>query len=128
VLADAIARTGDIKQGLALIEECLTQIERPGWEERVWLAEVLRLKGWMLQQLGKFSEAERDLRASVDVARQQEAMSWELRTSTTLARLLIARDDRSAAHDLLAPVYNWFTEGFDTRDLREAKALLDELG
>jgi predicted ATPase len=113
--------------GLSLVGEALDQIDRPGWQERVHLAEVLRLKGWMLLQLGNGHEAEWELRASLDVARKQNAKSWELRTSTTLAELLVTRGEPGAAHDLLAPIYNWFTEGFDTRDLREAKALLEEL-
>ena len=126
-LAAWIARNGDNEGGLSLIEETLTQIERPGWEERVHLAEILRLKSGMLQREGKLDEAERDLRASIEIARNQGARCWELRAATSLARLLITRGERSAAKDLLRPIYNWFTEGFDTRDLRGAKALLEEL-
>jgi predicted ATPase len=81
----------------------------------------------MLMRQGRGEEAERQLRASINVAREQEAKSWELRSSTTLADLLAKRGHRDAAREVLAPIYNWFTEGFDTRDLREAKALLDEL-
>jgi len=127
VLGEGVALSGDIMGGLSLVGEALDQIDRPGWQERVHLAEVLRLKGWMLLQLGNGHEAEWELRASLDVARKQNAKSWELRTSTTLAELLVTRGEPGAAHDLLAPIYNWFTEGFDTRDLREAKALLEEL-
>ena len=76
--------------GLRLIEECLDQIDRPGWHERVWLPEVRRLKGWMLMRQGKLPEAEAQLRASIDWARRQQARSWELRSSTTLAELLAA--------------------------------------
>ena len=127
-LAEALALQGDLDAALDLIDECLGQIERPGWHERVWLAEVLRLKGWILMRQGKGEEAEARLLASIDWARQQQAKSWELRSSTTLAELLAERGERDAARELLAPIYNWFTEGFDTRDLREAKALLEELG
>jgi len=91
------------------------------------LAEVLRLKGWMLMQQGKPEEAEAQLRASIEWARQQQAKSWELRSSTTLAELLVRRGQRDAARELLAPIYDWFTEGFDTHDLKQAKALLDQL-
>jgi predicted ATPase len=61
------------------------------------------------------------------MARQQRAKSWELRAATSLARLWLNQGEREQARDLLAPVYGWFTEGFDTRDLKDAKALLDEL-
>jgi len=126
-LAEALALQGDLDGALHLVDECLEQIERPGWQERVHLAEVLRLKGWMLMRQGRGEEAEVQLRASIDWARQQQAKSWELRSSTTLAELLAKRGQRDAARELLAPVYDWFSEGFDTRDLKEAKALLDEL-
>ena len=91
------------------------------------LAEVLRLKGWMPQQQGKLAAADENYIASVDVAREQQAKSWELRTSTDLARLWQSQGKRKEALDLLKPVYDWFTEGFDTKDLIKAKALLEEL-
>jgi class 3 adenylate cyclase len=126
-LAEGLALSGDEAGGLRLLTECIVQIERPGWEERSHLAEVLRLKGWMLGRLGRWDQAESTLLASIDVARAQQAKSWELRTSTTLAQLLIDRGDRGAARDLLAPIYGWFTEGFDTHDLKQARRLLEEL-
>jgi class 3 adenylate cyclase/tetratricopeptide (TPR) repeat protein len=126
-LAEGLALSGDLDGGLNLIEESLSQIARPGWEERSHLAEVLRLKGWMLQQQGKLDAAEENYLASLDVAREQQAKSWELRTSTSLARLWQSQGKRKEALDLLKPVYNWFTEGFDTKDLIEAKALLETL-
>jgi predicted ATPase len=110
-----------------MIDECLEQIEHPGWQERSHLAEVLRLKGWMLMRAGKGEEAETALRASIDWARQQQARSWELRSSTTLAQLLLDRGQRDAALEALAPTYNWFTEGFDTHDLIVARQLLESL-
>jgi class 3 adenylate cyclase/tetratricopeptide (TPR) repeat protein len=125
--AEAMAHVGNVGEALGLIEDCLTQIERPGWEERVWLSEVLRLKGSMLERQGKRNEAEQILRSAIQVAREQQARSWELRASTTLARFLIDGRQRDAARELLTPIYGWFTEGFDTRDLKEAKTLLDEL-
>ncbi|MGC2076361.1 MAG: hypothetical protein WA728_10090, partial [Xanthobacteraceae bacterium] len=126
-LAEALSLRGNTEGGLRLLDECLDQIERPGWHERVWLAEILRLKGWVLMRQGRRPEAETQLRASIECARRQQARSWELRSSKTLAELLIECGQRDAARQLLAPIYDWFTEGFDTLDLKEAKALLDEL-
>ena len=126
-LAEALALQGDLDTALAMIEECREQIDRPGWQESSHLAEVLRLKGWMLMRCGRADEAEAPLRAAIDWARQQQAKSWELRASTTLAQLLLARGQRDAARELLAPVYHWFTEGFDTRDLKAARELLESL-
>jgi class 3 adenylate cyclase len=127
VLAEGMALVGDLDDALRLIDEQIEQVERPGWEERVYYAEILRLKGWMLSLKGEFEGAEKNYLASLDWAREQQAKSWELRTSTSLARLWQEQGQRKEAHDLLAPVYDWFTEGFDTKDLKEAKALLEEL-
>lgn len=127
VLAEGLALSGDLAGGLSLIEESLIQIARPGWEERWHLAETLRLKGWMLQQQAKLDAAVENYLASLDWARKQQAKSWELRTSTSLARLWQSQGKRNEARELLVPIYNWFTEGFDTKDLKEAKALLQEL-
>jgi hypothetical protein len=126
-LAEGIALTGNIDDALQLIDEQIVQIERPGWEERLYYAEILRLKGWILSLKGDLEGAERNFLASLDWARRQQAKMWELRTSTSLARLWQSQGKRQAAHDLLAPVYDWFTEGFDTKDLQEAKALLYEI-
>ena len=126
-LAEGLALSGDLDRGLSLIEESLVQIARPGWDERWALAEVLRLKGWMLQHQGKLDAAEDNYLASLDVAREQQAKSWELRTSTSLARLWQSQGKGKEALDLLKPVYDWFTEGFDTKDLIDAKALIEEL-
>ena len=126
-LAEAMALTGDLDNALHLIDEKIAQIERPGWEERLSYAEVLRLKGWMLSLKGDLEGAERNFLASLDWARRQQAKSWELRTSTSLARLWQSQGKRQEAYELLAPVHDWFTEGFDTKDLQEAKALLDEI-
>jgi class 3 adenylate cyclase/tetratricopeptide (TPR) repeat protein len=125
-LAEALTHQGDPEAALQLIEESIGQIERPGWQERVHFAEILRLKGWMLSRVGREEEAELQLRASIDWARQQQARSWELRSSTTLAELLASRGKRDAARGLLEPIYNWFTEGFDTQDLQHARALLEQ--
>ena len=127
-LAEAMALTGDLDDALQLIDEQIAQIERPGWEERLHYAEILRLKGWMLSLKGDLEGAERNFLASLDWARRQQAKMWELRTSTSLARLWQSQGKRQDAYELLAPVYGWFTEGFDTRDLLEAKSFLAELG
>ena len=126
-LAKGMALTGDIDNALQLLDEQIVQIERPGWGERLHYAEGLRLKGWMLSLKGDLEGAERNFLASLDWARRQQAKMWELRTSTSLARLWQSQGKRQDAYELLAPVYGWFTEGFDTKDLQEAKALLAEL-
>jgi predicted ATPase len=90
-------------------------------------AETLRIKGWILALEGESEAAERAYIASLDWARTQQAKSWELRTATSYARLMRDQGRVGEAHDLLAPVYGWFTEGLATKDLKEAKALLDEL-
>jgi class 3 adenylate cyclase/tetratricopeptide (TPR) repeat protein len=127
-LAEGMALTGDLDNALHLLDEQIAQIERPGWEERLHYAEILRLKGWMLSLKGDLEGAERNFLASLVWARRQQAKSWELRTSTSLARLWQSQGKRQDAYELLAPVYGWFTEGFDTKDLQEAKSLLAELG
>jgi len=126
-LAEALALQGDLDAALRAIGEALEQIERPGWQERSHLAEVLRLKGWVLMRQGRQEEAETVLRASIDWARQQQARSWELRSSTTLAQLLLDRGQRDAAREVLAPIYDWFTEGFDTHDLNAARKVLESI-
>ena len=91
-------------------------------------AELHRLKGEaLLAGAGTVSEAEAAMQKCIDVARRQNAKSWELRGATSLARLWRDQGKRDEARDLLAPIYGWFTEGFDTADLRTARALLDEL-
>ena len=86
-----MALTGDLDNALQLIDEAIAQVERPGWEERIHYAEILRLKGWMLSLKGDVEGAERNFLASLDWARRQQAKMWELRTSTSLARLWRAR-------------------------------------
>jgi predicted ATPase len=99
-------------------------------EERWWEAEVCRLRGILLLRQPGTSQAEAEtwLQRALDVARRQEAKSLELRAAMSLARLWQQQGKRAEGHALLAPVYGWFTEGFDTPDLQEAKALLGELG
>ena len=121
------AQLGDLDGALDLIGEIIAQIERPGWEERHYYAETLRIKGWVLSLKGDLEGAERNYLASLDRARQQQAKSWELRTATSYARLMCDHGRIREAYDLLEPIYGWFTEGFGTKDLKEAKALLDQL-
>jgi predicted ATPase len=108
-----------------LVDEAIAQIERPGWEKRY--AETLRIKGGLLALKGDPEGVERAYLASLDWARTQQAKSWELRTATSYARLIREQGRVGGARDLLAPAYGWFTEGFATKDLKEAKALLSEL-
>src|SRR3984885_8664349 len=126
-LAEAMALAGDPDSALLVIDEAIAQAERPGWEERLAYPEILRLRGWMLSLKGDLEGAEREFLASLDWARRQQAKMWELRPSTSLARLWQSQGKQQDAYELLAPVYGWFTEGFDTKDLLEAKSLLAEL-
>jgi class 3 adenylate cyclase/tetratricopeptide (TPR) repeat protein len=126
-LGEALALSGDVEGGLSHVDAMLEQISRPGWQERGHLAEILRLKGWMLSLKGDFAGAEKNYLASFDWAREQQAKSWELRAAMSMARLWRDQGKPQQARELLAPVYGWFTEGFDTLDLKEAKALLEEL-
>jgi predicted ATPase len=127
ILADVSAHLGHTGGGLQALAEAHTLMEQQ--EERYWEAEIARLRGvLLLRQTGTpQAEAEAWLQRALDVARRQEAKSLELRAAMSLARLWQQQGKRAEAHALLAPVYGWFTEGFDTADLQEARALLDEL-
>ena len=128
VLAEGMIADDRLEDAMASVDRAIEQIERPGWRERSHYAEALRVKATILELQGERSQSETCLQASLTVAREQQAKSWELRTATTYARVLDARGRRGEALELLQPIYDWFTEGFGTRDLREAKALLEELG
>jgi predicted ATPase len=127
LLADVCDHLGHIADGLQALAEAHTLVEQQ--EERWWEAEVCRLRGvLLLRQTGTpQGDAETWLRRALDVARRQEAKSLELRAAMSLSRLWQQQGKQAEAHALLAPVYGWFTEGFDTADLQEAKALLEEL-
>jgi hypothetical protein len=127
VLAQGRAQLDDLEVTLDIIDNVIAQIVRPGWEERYYYAETLRIKGWMLLLKDDRMAAERAYMASLDWARRQQAKSWELRTATSYARLMRDQGRVLEARALLAPVYGWFSEGFATKDLKDAKALLDEL-
>ena len=98
-------------------------------EDRYCEAETYRLKGELLlkQNDSSVEEAENCFRKAIEIASKQSAKSWELRATTSLARLLDTQGRREEARTMLAAIYNWFTEGFDTADLKDAKALLEEL-
>ena len=114
------------EEGLLVIEQALTQVQRSN--ERQHEAELYRLKGELtLQKSQDAREAESCFQKAIEIAQHQEAKSWELRAATSLARLWQRQGKTAEARDLLAPVYNWFTEGFDTKDLQDAKALLNDL-
>jgi tetratricopeptide (TPR) repeat protein len=123
--AEALALAGDLAGAWILIEESVARIE--AGEERSHYAEVLRLRGWILIMRGEPDQAAATLRKAIAVARDQQAKSWELRAATTLARLLASRGDSAEALAVLAPVHDWFTEGRDTKDLKEAARLLADL-
>jgi tetratricopeptide (TPR) repeat protein len=127
VRAEAIARTGRIDKALTILNETLANIGRSG--DNAEHSEMLRLKGEVLLMGDRSvtAEAEKCFREALAIARAQEAKWWELRTTVSLARLLRDTDRRDEGRTLLTEIYNWFTEGFDTADLKEAKALLDEL-
>ena len=125
--AEATARTGKVEDALTSLSEALAHVEQTG--EQVDYAEMLRLRGELLlmRDRSATAEAENSFRAALEVARAQEAKWWELPASVSLARLLRDTNRRDEARAMLAEIYNWFTEGFDTADLRDAKALLEEL-
>ena len=124
-LADSLARQGEPSAALAAVREGLSTVERTG--HRQWLAELHRLEGVALFGLNKLGDAQNAFEEAMRIARGQKAKSYELRAATSFARLWGEKGRRSQASELLAPIYRWFTEGFDTVDLKEAKALLDDL-
>jgi predicted ATPase len=115
-----------IEEGLTLLDEAFRIVERTG--ERWLEADLYRQKGQLLLQQGHPAAAEELYRQALIIARKQDAKLWELRAAVSLARLRRDQGRHAEARELLAPVYGWFTEGFATPDLREAKALLDDLG
>jgi predicted ATPase len=150
LLAEACGKTEQVEEGLNALAEALMLVEKNG--ERLYEAELYRLKGELTLQkeardwgLGTGSsspqasrlkaqvpngvelEAEGYFLNAINIAQQQQAKSWELRASTSLARLWQRQGKTTEAHRTLSEVYHWFTEGFDTKDLQEAKALLAEL-
>jgi len=126
VLAEGLAAAGEVAAGLAAIDEALERSDNG--EERWCIAELLRIKGELIlleDAPDAAAAAEDHFRQALNWARRQGALSWELRAATSLARVWRDQGRGDEAHQLLDPVYNQFTEGFETADLRAAKALLD---
>ena len=128
LLAKAYIETDRFEDGLGALTEASVIIEKDVWCDHE--AEVYRLKGELLlkQNPSDSAEAQSCFRRAIEVAQRQSAKSWELRATTSLARLLAKEGRREGARAMLTDIYNWFTEGFDTGDLKDAKALLDEFG
>ena len=145
MLAEAYGHVGQTVEGLRVLTETLIVVDKTG--EGQYAAELYRLKGvltlrpWRVARATRHApipqpfsphsqaevEAEASLQQAIEIARRQQAKSWELRAAMSLSRLWQQQGKCQEAHDLLAPIYGWFTEGFDTADLQEAKALLEEL-
>lgn len=128
LLASAYAKGGRVEEGLTSLEEALAVVDKTG--ECMGEAALYVLKGWLLLARSKENHAETEacFLHAIEIARHQQAKMWELRATVSLARLWQQRGKRHKAHQMLSEIYNWFTEGFDTKDLQEAKALLEELG
>jgi predicted ATPase len=118
---------GDIDEGLRALDEAAGWVQRN--DERLYAAEVHRIRGDLLMGRADSDpgESERCYREALAVAREHHAKSWELRAATSLSRLWQREGRYAEARALLSPVYDWFTEGFDTRDLRDARDLLDDM-
>jgi predicted ATPase len=125
LLVAACEIAGEIEEAATLLDDALQIVERTG--ERSFAAELNRQKGQLLLRQGHFEAAEELYRKALSIAEEQGAKLWELRAAASLARLRRDQGRSAEARDLLAPVYGWLTEGFATPDLKEAKALLDEL-
>ena len=123
--AEALHLAGAAEEALASLDDALPRMERSG--QGLWRANAMALKGDLLFARGRDADAELWYQKAIEVARAQSAKLWELRAATRLARLWQLQGKIIEARDLLAPIYGWFSEGFDTADLKEAKALLEEL-
>jgi predicted ATPase len=128
LLAEACGGAGQVEEGLCALEEALEAL--PTVEDRFYEAEVYRLKGALLlaRSAEQHAEAETCLHQALAIARQQQAKALELRAATSLSRLWQQQGKRTEARELLAPIYQWFTEGFDTADLQDAQVMLEGLG
>lgn len=128
LLATVTGYTGQVEDGLRLLAEALTVLEANGQGDL--LAEAYRLQGEFLlrQTVPDTPQAEARFQQALAMAQCQQAKSWELRATTSLSRLWQQHGKCQETHDMLAPIYGWFTEGFDTADLQEAGALLESLG
>jgi predicted ATPase len=124
-IADAHAQASQFEDALTALDRAAETAAATG--ECHYQAELYRLRGTILAGIGEAAKAESWLRRAIDTARSQDAKSLELRAGTSLAGLWTAQGKRTQAHDVLGPIYAWFSEGFSTPDLIEAKKLLDEL-
>jgi predicted ATPase len=124
ILAEAQALAGAIDDALTTLDEAL----QANPEELVFRPNILKWRGELRLRIGQNELAEADFREAIALAQNMSAKAWELRAATSLARLLNKQGKRDEARAMLTDIYNWFTEGFDTADLKDAKALLDELG
>ena len=129
LFAECLEKQGKIEEALTALDAAVVHFERRG-SDATWEPEVHRLIGDLLLRRHPSApdRAQVSYRRAIERARSQEAKSWELRAATSLARLWRDQGKPAEARALLAPVYGWFTEGFDTLDLKEAKGLLEELG
>ena len=126
ILGDLSLQQEKHEEGIIFADKGLEEVAKT--QQGAWKAELLRLKGELLMHCMQRNSAPEDcFLESIDAARIQNAKSWELRTATSLARLWQEQGKQEDAYNLLAPVYNWFTEGFDTADLKDAKSLLQDL-
>ena len=127
LLAEVDGKTGKTDEGLTMLNDALDTINKT--EERYWEAELRRRKGelMLMRQGQKVGEAEECFRQALDIARHQRAKSLELRAAMSLSRLWQQQGKQGEAYQLLAGIYGWFTEGFNTADLQEAMVLLDQL-
>jgi len=125
LLAEVYGKAGQIEEGLNIVAEALVLMDNTG--ESVYKAELYRLKGTLTLQSQVEEEAEACFHKAIDIARQQQAKSLELRAVMSLSRLWQHQGKKQEAHQMLADIYGWFTEGFDTKDLEDAKTLMQEL-
>ncbi len=127
LLADCYARLRRYQEGLSVVAEGLARAAETG--ERMAEAELHRVKGDLLimRAPAEHAEAERCFAGAIEIARRQKARFWELRATVSFARLLASQGHRDEARQMLAEIYGWFTEGFDSADLKDAKGLLEEL-
>src|SRR5262249_31118720 len=127
LLAEAYGRAGQAKDGLTILDEALGLVHRTG--ERHGEADLYRLKGELLLALSAANQPEAEVcfRQAIAIARSQGAKSWELRAVLSLSRLYHQQGKTEEARPMLAEIYGWFTEGFDTADMQEAKALLEAI-
>ena len=127
-VATALGQAAAVPMRLSrIVDESFEFIEKTG--QQYYAAELRRLRGELMlaQSASNASQAEQSFRDAIEISRKQHAKSWELRASTSLARLLARQGNRDDARSMLAEIYDWFTEGFDTADLKDAKALMEEL-